>query len=359
MAKQGKNKKIALVGYKLAGGGLERVFSTVSKLLHTSDFEISVIVLESKVEYPHNGNLINLGNYSKFQKYFKLRKVLQTNQFDYIIDFRHRINPWMELVFLTYIYAGFKVIYTIHSSKLGVYLTDRRWIAKQILQKAYKVVTVSKALNEKIKTDYSFENGIVIPNSTDVRDEQFKSDFLEVPYKYCIAVGRLTRLKQLDKLIETYSKSDLLTASVHLVIVGEGEEKLILQKRIEDLKMTSYIHLLGFKKDTPSYIEKAEFLVLTSKYEGFPMVVLEALHIGTPVISFDCETGPSEMISNEYNGLLVKNQNFKALQEALNRMVSDVELYKWCKKNAKESVQLFSAENIQRKWEDLLSNNSI
>ncbi len=357
MVKQGKKTKIVLVGYRLANGGLERVLSTVSDLLHYSNCEVHVIVLENEVEYPVHGTLIKLGHYSKFQKYFKLRSYLKRNQFDYVIDFRHRINPWMELLFIHYMYAGFKFIYTIHSSKLDVYLTAKNWVAQQILNKAYKIVAVSNALNEKIKTKYYFEKGVVIPNSIAAKTIEIEYA-AELFFKYCIAVGRLVKLKQFDKLIDTYCTSDLPKREIHLVILGEGEEKERLEKQIERLQMSKFIHLLGFKNNVFSYVTNAKFLVLTSKYEGFSMVILEALFAGTPVVSFDCETGPGELVQNEHNGLLVKNQDFKALQDAIERMVDDSQLYYLCKENAKTSVSSFSNEKISKKWLDLVKNNT-
>ena len=357
MAIQGKKIKIALVGYKLANGGLERVLSTVSELLHYSNCEVCGIVLENEVEYPFHGTLINVGGYSKFKKYFKLRRYLKRNQFDYVIDFRHRINPWMELLFIHYMYAGFKFIYTIHSSKLDVYLTAEKWVAQKILNKAYKIVAVSNALNEKIKTKYYFEKGVVIPNSIAAKTIEIEYA-AELFFKYCIAVGRLVKLKQFDKLIDTYCTSDLPKREIHLVILGEGEEKERLEKQIERLQMSKFIHLLGFKNNVFSYVTNAKFLVLTSKYEGFSMVILEALFAGTPVVSFDCETGPGELVQNEHNGLLVKNQDFKALQDAIERMVDDSQLYYLCKENAKTSVSSFSNEKISKKWLDLVKNNT-
>ena len=357
MVKQGKKTKIVLVGYRLANGGLERVLSTVSELLHYSNCEVHVIVLENEVEYPFHGTLINLGNYSKFQKYFKLRSYLKRNQFDYVIDFRHRINPLMELLFIHYMYAGFKFIYTIHSSKLDVYLTAKNWVAQQILNKAYKIVAVSNALNEKIKTKYYFEKGVVIPNSIAAKTIEIEYA-AELFFKYCIAVGRLVKLKQFDKLIDTYCTSDLPKRGIHLVILGKGEEKERLEKQIDGLQMSKFIHLLGFKNNVFSYVTNAKFLVLTSKYEGFSMVILEALFAGTPVVSFDCETGPGELVQNEHNGLLVKNQDFKALQDAIERMVDDSQLYYLCKENAKTSVSSFSNEKISKKWLDLVKNNT-
>ena len=357
MVKQGKKTKIVLVGYRLANGGLERVLSTVSDLLHYSNCEVHVIVLENEVEYPFHGTLINLGNYSKFQKYFKLRSYLKRNQFDYVIDFRHRINPLMELLFIHYMYAGFKFIYTIHSSKLDVYLTAKNWVAQQILNKAYKIVAVSNALNQKINTEYHFNKGVVIPNAIAVKPIELERTDSAISFNYCVAVGRLVKLKQFDKLIDTYCKSDLPKRGIHLVILGKGEEKERLEKQIDCLQMSKFIHLLGFKNNVFSYVTNAKFLVLTSKYEGFSMVILEALFAGTPVVSFDCETGPSELMQDEYNGLLVKNQDFSALHKALERMVNDNCLYDLCKENAKISVTSYSKEKISGKWLDLINKN--
>ena len=356
MVKQGKKNKIALVGYTLADGGLERAFASLSQVLSDSDFEVHVIILENKVAYSYCGTLVNLGMYSKFQKYFKLRKYLRKLQFDHIIDFRYRINSWMELAFLYYIYYSFRIIYTIHSSKLEHYLTSKRWIAKQIFSKVYKIVSVSVEMNNKIRKQFNFENGIVIPNSISLIKEDCENTDPKIQYKYCIAVGRLTAMKQFDKLIETYCNSDLPKKEIYLLILGDGEESERLRVQIQKSAYSNYVHLLGFKENILFYTKEALFLILTSKYEGFPMVILEALSVGTPAISFDCENGPSEMIVDERNGLLVENQNFIALKVAMNRMVNEALLYNTCQNNAKASVNKFSSENICNKWIDLLNN---
>ena len=356
---QGKKIKIALVGYKLAKGGLERVFSNVSQLLSNSNCDVHVIVLENDVEYSYCGTLVNLGCYSKFKKYFELRKYLSDNRFDYIIDFRHRINPWMELLFIYYLYSGFKFIYTLHSSKLEVYLTSINWIARKILNRAYKIVAVSNGLNDKVKVKYQFHSGVVIPNSIAENSLDVECNGAILPFEYCIAVGRLVELKQFDKLIDAYCSSNLPSNEIHLVIVGEGQEKENLLKQIQNLRLTKFVHLLGFRTDVTSYIKEAKFLVLSSKYEGFPMVVLEALNTGIPVVSFDCETGPSELIRHEFNGLLVEDQNFVALQLAMDRMIVDYTLYNFCKTNAKSSVCKFSNSNIAQKWMSLFNNTII
>ena len=85
------------------------------------------------------------------------------------------------------------------------------------------------------------------------------------------------------------------------------------------------------------------------------MVLLDALSIGTPVISFDCPSGPSELIIDGENGVLVENQNFEAFVSALDKMHSDTKFYNHCKSNAITSVEKFSAKNVISMWEDLLN----
>ena len=350
-----KQLKVAVIGYKLAEGGLERVFGTTTKMLHDVGIEVYTIVLEDKIEFEFAGKLVSLGKYSKFIKYFKLRKYLKKEQFDYVIDFRHRINPKMEWVFLHFIYQNVKTIYTIHSSKSENYLTENKWIAKLILQKAYKVVAVSNGVKQKIEIEFKNSAIEVIPNSFDFKTHS-NSEIL--PFKYVIAVGRLVKLKQFDKLIESYSKSHLPEKNIHLVILGTGKEHANLEKKISDFNLQAVIHLLGFKENVYDYISKAKFLVLSSQYEGFSMVILEALSLGIPVISFDCEYGPRELIHNNSNGILVENQNFDELTRKLDIFVEDEIFYQNCKNNTISSVAKFQSSVIVNQWLQIFKNGN-
>ena len=350
-----KQLKVAVIGYKLAEGGLERVFGTTTKMLHDVGIEVHTIVLEDKIEFEFAGKLVSFGKYSKFIKYFKLRRFLKKEHFDYIIDFRHRINPKMEWVFLHFIYQNVKTIYTIHSSKSENYLTENKWIAKLILQKAYKVVAVSNGVKQKIEIEFKNSAIEVIPNSFDFKTHS-NSEIL--PFKYVIAVGRLVKLKQFDKLIESYSKSRLPEKNIHLVILGTGEEQANLEKKISDFNLQAVIHLLGFKENVYDYISKAKFLVLSSQYEGFSMVILEALSLGIPVVSFDCEYGPRELIHNNSNGILVENQNFDELTRKLDIFVEDEIFYQNCKNNTISSVAKFQSSVIVNQWLQIFKNGN-
>lgn len=350
-----KQLKVAVIGYKLAEGGLERVFGNTTKMLQSNGIEVHTLVLEDKIEYEFAGKLVSFGKYSKFVKYFKLRDYLKKEKFDYVIDFRHRINPKMEWLFLHFIYQNIKTIYTIHSSRLETYLSKSNWIAKQILKHTHKVVAVSLGVKQKIESKYNCDSVDVIPNSISF---QSVSKNQKLPFEYIIAVGRLVQLKQFDKLIESYSKSNLPEKNIHLVILGIGVEQAILEQKIIQLQLHDFVHLKGFKENVYDYMSNAKFLVLSSQYEGFSMAILEALSVGTPVVSFDCEYGPSELIQNKVNGILVENQNFSELTHKLNIFVEDEILYQDCKNNTISSVAKFQTSVIVNQWLQILKNGN-
>ena len=143
-----------------------------------------------------------------------------------------------------------------------------------------------------------------------------------------------------------------------MVILGTGKEHANLEKKISDFNLQAVIHLLGFKENVYDYISKAKFLVLSSQYEGFSMVILEALSLGIPVVSFDCEYGPRELIHNNSNGILVENQNFDELTRKLDIFVEDEIFYQNCKNNTISSVAKFQSSVIVNQWLQIFKNGN-
>jgi glycosyltransferase involved in cell wall biosynthesis len=171
-------------------------------------------------------------------------------------------------------------------------------------------------------------------------------------FDYILAIGRLNRQKGFDILIKSFAKSDLKNM-IKLVILGEGKERGNLGKLIAKLNLKNQVLLFG-KVDNPFiYMKCAKFFILSSRYEGFGNVLLEALACRTPVIATNCETGPSEIIENGKNGLLVPVEDENALKLAMEKLFYDRELYKKLKTNTWKSVERFGVKNIVKKWINL------
>jgi len=358
-----KNIKIALIGYRLSHGGAEKVMAILSQFFEKQGIEIHNIIVLDEVSYSYSGKLINLGKMkntsngflNKWKRLVFLKKYLEESNFDFVIDFRFRIKPIQELIIAKWIYKS-KSIFMVHSYLIDHYMPNWSFITRLMYGDCYKVVSITNESKELIERKHQLKNVVRIYNPIDFDDILAKADEVnELPYDYIIGVGQMeTNIKQFDKLIEAYSNSILPQANIHLVLLGKGDRIVKLQKLANERNIEDKVHFLGYQDNPFKFLSKARYFVLSSLNEGLPNVILESLACETPVIAFNCRSGPSEMIQDKENGLLVENQNIEKLTEAMNLFIDDESLYRYCKENAFESVQSFSVENIGRQWFDLM-----
>ncbi|WP_406683348.1 glycosyltransferase [Seonamhaeicola sp. MEBiC1930] len=354
------NKKtVGLLIDRLSGGGAERSAGLISTILSNLGYEVFIIVLFDDVVYPYSGKLINLGKYksgsrsikNKLWRYWKIKDVIIKNQCDLLLDFRIKDLVLREFV-LNKVVLKTKVVNMVRSSNLELYFTKNKWLAKYLYKNYCGINVVSHKMQELVEKRYGFRNVKTIYNSIDFDyvSELAQKNVL-INEKFVIAVGRLDPVKQFDKLIEAYSKSILPSNNIQLFIIGSGDEEVSLRKIVDKNNLTSKVKLFNFQENVFKYISKSEFLVLSSEYEGFPRVLLESMACGVPVVSFNCDTGPDEIVINEVNGLLVENQDFVELTKAMNNMIDNKELYKKLRANSIKSVQKFSLKSINDSWD--------
>jgi len=357
------NYKICLVGECLSGGGAEKAMAMLSGFFTANGIDVHIVTVVDSIVYPYSGTLLNLGRsknnsndpINKFSRFMKLKAYLDKNRFDYIIDFRIRVSFMQEYLISRILYNS-PTIYTVHSSMLDLYFPKSRWQSLAIYKFAAGIVAVSDAIESMIKSEYQLNNTETIHNPVDIQAIQ-KSALEEtgIEYKYILAVGRMKdNIKQFDKLITAYSKSALPEKNIKLVILGDGEDRIDIEKQIAAMHLSQNVILKGFDKNPYPYMKNALFFVLSSKREGLPTVILESLACGTPVVSFDCVSGPREMVIDRKNGLLVDDQNFEKLTEAIDLLANDEVLYENCKRNAVESAERFSLEIIGNQWLEYL-----
>lgn len=358
--------KIALIGYRYTGGGGEKVMANLSIFFDKVGIEVHNIIVLDGVTYSYAGKLINMGlmkNKSndfnnKLKRLLFIRRYLKTNNFDFIIDFRPRTKSLQELLIARFVYNA-KTILTVHNFLLEYYMPKKAWIGRLIYNQVYATVTTVPEIKELVEYKYKLNNVTSIFNSVNFNEINTKSiEEISLNFDYIIAIGQYAdNLKQFDKLIKCYSKSILCKKNIHLVILGTGNEDF-LTKVAQENNVENYVHLLGFKSNPFKFLVKSKYLVLSSLNEGFANVLIESLACKTPVIAFDCLAGPSEIIIDKENGLLVENQNFEKLIEAMNLFIENDELYQYCKKNTLASIQKFSLDTIGKQWLNLMKIES-
>ena len=168
--------------------------------------------------------------------------------------------------------------------------------------------------------------------------------------------GRLEDdIKNLSLLLDAYELSEAKAKGVHLILLGDGSDKDKIAKKIQQKQLSSFVKIILFQNDVLSFVQHAKATLLTSRFEGFPMSLIESLAAGIPVISVDCESGPNEVIQHGINGLLVENHKPEALANAMNLFMADENLYRNCKNNAKQSVEHLSLDAIAQAWQRLLN----
>lgn len=168
------------------------------------------------------------------------------------------------------------------------------------------------------------------------------------------AMGRLDSQKGFDLLIDAFARAAEDQPHWSLVILGEGAERRRLEEQIHLRGLEPRVRLLGWVSDPNSVLRNCDAFVLSSRYEGFPNALLEAMALGLPAIAVDCPSGPADIIRNEVDGLLVPLGDVPALAAAIQRLFSDAPLRNRLRTQAVQVVDRFSSERYYARWEAVL-----
>lgn len=192
-------------------------------------------------------------------------------------------------------------------------------------------------------------NMVVIPNGV-ARKEPSPLEAHTV-----IAVGRYSPQKALDRLLEAWARIED-RGDWKLELVGDGECRSDLEARVNELGVYDSVTLTGVRKDMDEVYRNASILALSSRYEGLPMVLLEAQAHGVPAVSFACQCGPRDAIRDGVNGRLVPEGDIDALSRALDETIHDPESLRRMGAAAWESSLRWDPETIMQQWDNLFKS---
>lgn len=354
-------------------GGMERVLSNkVNYLANLPNYEVYILTTGQRgrahfYEISSKVTCIDLGvNYSEtitgnplvrifrstikyFQHKGRLKKVLYKLKADIVVSMFTN-----DVSFLYGIKDGSKKVLEIHFSREFRLLSKRSGIIR--LMDLYATY-----LNDKIVAKYdrfivltlqdrqtwkSQDNIRVIYNSVTNSDDAIVAS---LDNKKVLAIGRLTFQKNLELLVELWGEISKRHPDWSLTIVGTGESKG-LQDKIAKMALGDVIDHVPSTNSIFDYYKESSLYVMTSRYEGLPMVLLEAQNFGLPIVSFDCKCGPREIIGNGENGYLIENENVTDFVDKVSVLIENEALRKEFGKNAKKNSLKFSEQKIMQQW---------
>ena len=195
------------------------------------------------------------------------------------------------------------------------------------------------------------KNVYVIPNFINIPHQKVK----DYSCKKAIAVGRLEQQKGFDRLITCWKDVAKLYPDWQLDIYGTGSLYHILQEQITSLGLEKQVKLCGRGENMMEIYPNYSLHIMSSRYEGQGIVMLEAQACGLPSVTFNFKYGASDIIQNEYNGLIVTQDNQNAFTEAITKLISNSHLRKELGIHALETGDKYDKSNILKKWEDILT----
>jgi len=327
--------RIALFIPNFGGGGAERIMLRLANYFLTEGYLVDFIVIKDDGPYrallPDRAQLVVLNTKKTIFAIPKLVQYLRRYKPDVLLSTLSTTN-WVASfsVFLSFVntrlvlrVAAVPFKQKNDALSLLLYYLDKL-IYPIISKKAFSVIGISKGVtygivnnlgvsSSKVKTIYNpaYEKKILSQSAEPNFHPWFDSDEPVI-----LSVARLEKQKDYPTLLKAFH---IVRRSINakLIILGEGPERVNIERKVAELQITDNVHLVGFVTNPFSYMARANVLVCSSIYEGFGNVLVESLALNTPVVSTDCDAGPSEILENGKWGRLVPVGNAQLLSNAI------------------------------------------
>lgn len=360
--------RCTLIIHSLSSGGAERVISRMGNYWAKKGWEITLLTFDDGSEPPFyqleeriDRRPLGLAAYStnpiagmknNIASIQGLRKAIIESKPDVVISFMERTNVIALLAI-----RGLKIPILVSERNDPAMLSPgRMWeiLRRWTYPSAERVVVQTQRAGNYFATKLQ-DRIVVMPNPVimpPIETATVPPQLLGA--RSAIAVGRLVPQKGFDLLLQAFSLLKDRYPEWHLTILGEGELRPQLASLRQELGLDDRVHLPGRVKNPHEFLQQADIFIMSSRFEGFPNALCEAMVCGLPVISTDCPNGPREIIRDGVDGLLVPSEDIAALAAAMERLMSDPHQRTSLAAAAPELAQRFSLEKVMLMWESLV-----
>ncbi|MBC3767647.1 glycosyltransferase [Neptunicella marina] len=326
-------KSIVIVIHDLRGGGAEKMMVRLANQLAAGGDAVTLLLLaqggSNKAYLSPAVKLVELGCDRTLRAFMPLRRYLQQHQPDAILSALTHVNVISALCCFS-----LGISSRLSVSERNTFSLDKNNNRSVVMRLTYAlapwlyrwlpnpVIAVSRGVADDLITSTVVRPQDVITAPNPVINEETQQAacqparhrwLVERPGKVIVAVGRLSAQKGFDLLLQAFSQLD---NDCYLIIFGEGELRSALQQQISQAGLDARVELAGYCDNPIAEIQQADLFVLSSRFEGSPNGLVEAMSVGTPVVAFDCPHGPKEIMQNG-QGTLVEYLNVNALAHAM------------------------------------------
>lgn len=363
-------RRLCLVISTLGAGGAERVLTTLANwwvatghvvtLVTLSDGSDDFYRLDARIERvalgvmrparrPDEAVVQNL------RRIRSLREAISASRPDVVISFMNTVNV---LTLLATIGLGVPTIVSERTDP-RTHPIGRAWsfLRTHSYSRAYAVVVQTRSVAEHMAGAMRLRRCVVIANPLaplSAQDGKTAAQTKHAALRTVMAMGRLSEEKGFDLLIEAFALTRPRESGWRLVIIGDGPQRKALEVIARRLGVDDIVEFAGRIRRPEVVLSTAEIFVLSSRYEGFPNALLEAMALGIACVATDCHSGPADIIRHGLDGLLVPSESVAALATAIKSLIDDDVLRAGLALHAREVRERFSVDRIAAQWDALL-----
>ena len=349
--------RILIVINSLRRGGAERVVSTLSREW-TKSHHVTVAVFDSSrraydcaarmvdLHLPARPDLLHKAG-TAVARSIRLIETFRRLRPDLIVTFMESANfPAIVAAFVTGLADCLRI--SVRSNP-SMFAASHRALIPFLYRVPRMVIAPSRQLADELgRMGVPPGKLATIPNPVVIRQVEPLASGSPFPHRFIMGAGRLRVAKGFDRLLAAFSR--LGRRDVHLVVLGDGSERRRLVGLADALGVAPLVHFPGAVQDIGVWYRHAECFILSSRYEGWPNVLAEAMANGCPVVSYSCRYGPEEIIQDGHSGLLVDEGDIDGLRDAILRVMECVPLRNRLADAARKRVREFAVERIAPRW---------
>ena len=375
--------KVLVLHGHLSMGGEERVLLNVLKNLVELNYDVDLLItwnhgennlfeneIPEKVNYKFLFDNYN-GKNKLIKEIYRIRakatylkkveKIIKEKKYDVVIDYSSNLLKYNNFDIKVPVFAWIHFSLTF-GEKLSA---DKIEKYKKQYKKYDKILAICDTMRDEFVEILGMDKNKVelVYNPIDLEAIRKKAENIDKKYEnylkqdYFLQVSRLTEQKQPEHLVDIYYKLKQRGIKEKLYFIGNGEKVELIKQKIKEYKLQNDVILLGQIENPYPFFKNAKLFVHTGKYEGLPTVLLESLAFGTPVVAYDCPTGPKDILgkNSEYGKLIPLNDK-DVFVEKVCELVNDDEKYKNYRKISLVRADDFSMKNNKIKLQTLIEN---